>query len=410
MAVKTFKTKKFSQWFTEPIFLIFGVIIFSLVSYQILPSFVIRGALSISLSLKSFLLFFIPFLIFSGTALAFSSLQKNGMFFILCVMGLVVASNFINLMLSGFVGFYLIPLTSNTSYIPVTDATKIILPYFSLQLHPILSNTSALLGGITIGIACAFYRIPKVIKAIQLLHRYTMYFMMHCFIPLLPFFLLGFLLKLLAEGQLANFVQGNLPSCLLMIGFLCFYLWLWLVAAKNVSGKPSSTIIRNIFPAMVTAASTMSSAAALPFSIKAATENTKDPVLANAVMPVTLNFHMVGDTICIPIMAIIILNTFNCALPTWQSFMLFGAFFVLNKFAGAGIPGGTIMVSLPVLQQYLGFNEEMLALIAAFYMLIDPITTTGNVTANNLLIIFVKKMLHSKTASQHKEAEVCGNT
>jgi Na+/H+-dicarboxylate symporter len=86
--------------------------------------------------------------------------------------------------------------------------------------------------------------------------------------------------------------------------------------------------------------------------------------------------------------------------------MLFGAFFVLNKFAGAGIPGGTIMVSLPVLQQYLGFNEEMLALIAAFYMLIDPITTTGNVTANNLLIIFVKKMLHSKTASQHKEAEV----
>jgi hypothetical protein len=62
--------------------------------------------------------------------LAFSSLQKNGMFFILCVMGLVVASNFINLMLSGFVGFYLIPLTSNTSYIPVTDATKIILPIF----------------------------------------------------------------------------------------------------------------------------------------------------------------------------------------------------------------------------------------------------------------------------------------
>ena len=49
------------------------------------------------------------------------------------------------------------------------------------------------------------------------------------------------------------------------------------------------------------------------------------------------------------------------------------------------------MVSLPILQHYLGFNEEMLAVIAAFYMLIDPITTLGNVTANNFLVIFIKK-------------------
>lgn len=64
---------------------------------------------------------------------------------------------------------------------------------------------------------------------------------------------------------------------------------------------------------------------------------------------------------------------------------------MLNKFAGAGIPGGTIMVSLPILQNYFGFSEEMLALITAFYMLIDPMTTLGNVTANNLLVVFINR-------------------
>lgn len=135
----------------------------------------------------------------------------------------------------------------------------------------------------------------------------------------------------------------------------------------------------------------MSSAAALPFSLEAATKNTKDPTLANAVMPISLNFHMVGDTICIPIMAMIILQSFSMPMPSFGKFLGFGLCFVLNKFAGAGIPSGTIMVSLPILQSYLGFNESMLALIAAFYMLIDPITTTGNVTANNLLVIYIEK-------------------
>ncbi len=136
----------------------------------------------------------------------------------------------------------------------------------------------------------------------------------------------------------------------------------------------------------------MSSAAALPFSIEAATRNTKNPVLANAVMPITINFHMLGDTICIPILTVIILHSFGMPMPSMSTYFIFGLCFVMNKFAGAGIPGGSIMVSLPILQHYLGFSEEMLALITAFYMLIDPITTLCNVTANNFLIIFIQSI------------------
>lgn len=360
--------------------------------YRILPIAFIQGALTLSICLKSLLLFFIPFLIFSGTAMAFSSLKDNGLWFIITIMGVIVTSNFLNLMLSGLVGCYIIPQFSHfTQQAELNITSMVIQPYFYCNLPQVLPNTWALIGGVSSGLLSAFFGLPKFMGFIQHIHRITMLFMMKAFIPTLPLFLMGFVLKLLIEGQMSHFLSNNGSSCALMIGVLIIYLCIWWYAAHRCSKLPAITLIKNIFPAMVTGATTMSSAAALPFSIEASTKNTKDPVLVNAVMPISINFHMVGDTICIPILAIIIMTSFSCPLPTFSTYLIFGICFVLNKFAGAGIPGGTIMVSLPILQHYLGFTEEMLALIAAIYMLIDPITTTGNVTANNFLVIFIKK-------------------
>ena len=92
-------------------------------------------------------------------------------------------------------------------------------------------------------------------------------------------------------------------------------------------------------------------------------------------------------------MALIIISGFGAHIPTFFEFAIFGLFFVLNKFAGAGIPGGTIMVSLPILQKTLGFTPEMIGLITAIYIIFDPVATTGNVTANGLFVIFIQKIL-----------------
>lgn len=371
--------------------------------HRFTPLFIIRGALTISVTLKACLLFVLPFLILSSLALAFASLPQGGLFLALFVMGMAIISNFLNLVASGFIGKLIILTSSKADLLPVVlDNPCIISPFFKVVFPQLISNTTALIIGISFGIGHTFYAMPKLLKVIQLLHSWTMGFMKQFFIPLLPFFIAGFLLKLFSEGQLTSFIQGNVRPCLLMFGFLFFYLWLWLMLAKIIKNVPALGILRTIFPAMVIAFSTMSSAAALPFSLKAASENTQNPLLANTVMPITLNLHMLGDTICIPIMAMIILNSFHCPIPDGSSFMLFGVFFILNKFAGAGIPGGTIMVSLPVLQRYLGFNTEMLALITAFYVIIDPITTIGNVTANNLFIVYLQKLLNIGTALRSK--------
>lgn len=404
MKIYIMKAKRLKRILKEPLVRIVITLMACFMFYNILPLSFVRGALTISMGLKSLLLLFIPFLIFSGTAMAFSSFKNNGLWFIITVMGVIVTSNFLNLMLSGVLGCYVIPCFGPVGQrLPLEETCLHITPFFYFKLPQILPTAWALIVGITSGILSAFFGFPRYLSFVKQVHRLTMGFMLHVFIPTLPLFLMGFVLKLLVEGHMFYFLQTNGRPCAIMIGLLFLYLCLWWYAAHRCSKIPATTLLKNIFPAMVTGATTMSSAAALPFSIEAATKNTKDPVLANAVMPISINFHMVGDTICIPILAVIILNSFAYPLPTFSTYLLFGFCFVLNKFAGAGIPGGTIMVSLPILQHYLGFSEEMLALITAFYMLIDPITTTGNVTANNFLVIFIKKAWGRITHKASKE-------
>jgi Na+/H+-dicarboxylate symporter len=349
----------------------------------------IRFFLTISTFLRELLVFVLPFLLFSFVAVALSAIPKEGMFFILGLMLVVIVSNFINILISGAVGFSIL---SGAEAHPMPEAKQIFAPFIEFHLPQIAGTAQALFVGIVVGLINSLHPNKYVTLLISTMHKYVLKFMKNFFVPLLPIFVGGFLLKLFAEGRLTGFLEQNTSICLMMCSFLWCYLALWLMIASSFNLKRAMEIFKTAFPAVVTAFSTMSSAAALPLSLVAAEKNTKDKILADAVMPLTLNFHMVGDTIVVPIMAMIVMLAFNHPLPNVSSFVLFGIFFVLNKFAGGGVPSGTIMVTVPVLKEYLGFDDSMIAFIIAFYGVIDPIATSGNVCANNLFVIIFQKI------------------
>jgi hypothetical protein len=70
------------------------------------------------------------------------------------------------------------------------------------------------------------------------------------------------------------------------------------------------------------------------------------------------------------------------AEPSLLSYLTFSLYFVIAKFSVAAIPGGGILVMLPILEAYLGFNAEMMSLITALYVLFDPVITCANVLGN----------------------------
>ncbi len=365
------------------------VIILTVIFHNKLPTDVVRFFLTISVFLREILVFILPFLLFSFIAVALSAIPKEGMIFVLGLMVLVFVSNFFNIMVSGWVGFSIL---SDTKAGLMPNNAVSYMPFFDIKLPHIIGTMPALFLGIVVGIINAVRPNRYVFSFISVIHDSVLMFMKKFFVPLLPLFVGGFLLKLISEGRITNFAQNNSKICILMCGFLWCYLTLWLFVSGSFKFERAVTIFKNSFPAIVTAFSTMSSAAALPLSLKAAAKNTNDKILSDAVMPLTLNFHMVGDSILVPIMAMIVMLAFNKPLPDFANFLLFGLFFVLNKFAGGGVPSGTIMVTVPVLKQYLGFDDAMIAFIIAFYGIIDPIATSGNVAANNFFVVIVQKI------------------
>lgn len=357
--------------------------------YSILAADTIRFFLTISVCLRETLIFVLPFLLFSFIAVALSAIPREGMMFVLGLMVVVFISNFMNIMVSGLVGFSM--LTDSHSQNVVENSVNF-LPFFEPKLPAAASTTHALLLGVLVGFFNSFYPSKYTTYVIKTIHSWVMIFMKKFFVPLLPLFVSGFLLKLFAEGRMTGFVAQNSVVYIKMFGFVICYLALWLAVAASFKEERMVEILKNATPAIITAFSTMSSAAALPLSLEAAQKNTKDKVLSDAVMPLTLNFHMVGDTIIVPILAMMVIITFNHPMPTISEFMMFGIFFILNKFAGGGVPSGTIMITVPVLKQYLGFDDSMTAFIIALYGAIDPIATSGNVAANNFFVVIFQKV------------------
>jgi Na+/H+-dicarboxylate symporter len=79
--------------------------------------------------------------------------------------------------------------------------------------------------------------------------------------------------------------------------------------------------------------------------------------------------------------------SFGFEVPSISSYLLFAFYFVLAKFAVAAVPGGGILIMLPILQTYLGFNADMLGLITAIYVLFDSFITACNVAGNGAMAV-----------------------
>ncbi len=61
--------------------------------------------------------------------------------------------------------------------------------------------------------------------------------------------------------------------------------------------------------------------------------------------------------------------------------------------AVAGIPGGGIIVMIPILKTLLGFDDMMISIITTLYFLQDGLGTAGNVMGDGALMIIINKLL-----------------
>lgn len=211
------------------------------------------------------------------------------------------------------------------------------------------------------------------------------------FVPLLPVFIFGMAIKMMNDGVF-DILGKNIHLFSTMFVVVACYLISLFVIASGFSIKRAYRMLLNIMPATATALSSMSSAMALPLSLKSAKKNTESRGFSDFFMPATVNIHMVGDCIIIPFLMVIVLKIFGMTLPV-EKIPLFAMLFMITKFSGAGVPGGAVFIMVPVIIKVFGFTPQMALLITSMYIVIDPLATSVSVTCNNLFVIIFDKLL-----------------
>ncbi|WP_037214126.1 cation:dicarboxylate symporter family transporter, partial [Rickettsia tamurae] len=265
-------------------------------------------------------------------------------------------------------------------------------PLWLLNFPNIISNDKIVFSSIILGFIsskfCAEVAIGLAFKIEVFVAK-----ILRLFIYVIPLFIMGFIVKLQFDEVLSIIIKDYM-FIFVTIAFAQFgYIFLAYFILSNCRVKEFIASLSNMMPASISGFSAMSSVVSMPLSIIGAENNTNNKALARTVVPITVNIHLVGDCFAIRILAYAILKSYGLAEPTLFNYLIFTFYFVLAKFSVAAIPGGGIIVMLPILEQYLGFNTNMMSLITALYILFDPVITCANVLGNGAFVKLIDNIL-----------------
>lgn len=357
---------------------------------NIIPLELKRIIYAISLSIKEILIFILPFIIFSYLFSCILSLKKGAGLFIISLLLSICFSNFLSVLIGYEVAsLYVQKMNGLNSNIFIGETIK---PYWILSLPKTLPNNFALLLGVILGWIFSFFDLKIIEKIATKLKNQSDLFLQKIFLPIVPIFITGFILNLQHSGLLFSIIKQYGPI-FLIIGIVSYiYIAFLFAIASNFNLKKWISYIKNSFPSIITGFSTLSSAASLPLILKFGEKYSYNKKIIQAIVPAIVNVHLIGDSIGIPVMALSVMLTFGKALPDFNTFLIFSGYFIIQKFAVAGVPGGGILVMLPILESILGFNSSMLSLITAIYIMLDAITSSANVFGNGAFAILFTKI------------------
>lgn len=370
-----------------------GALILSICTESILPSGLKSHLYAISLLIKEILIFFLPFIIFSLVTNSIMKLGNEALKYVVLIVPLICTSNFINTVLSYFTTKIFINPAWN--FASVAENGDKLAPAFLLSLPQMVTNDIALASGVILGIIFGIVKNNVTQKIAKCLETFSTKFFKYL-LPLMPFFIIGTAIKLQSDGILASILEQYLPVLVAFIITAFGVILIQLAILSKASIRKMGNYVKNIVPALVTAFGSMSSAAAMPLTVKGAEQNVSDAKNADIIIPTTVNIHLVGDCFFIPMVALAVMVSFGMEMPVFGTYLMFALHFIMAKFAVAAIPGGGVLVMLPIIQQYLGLNADMLALVTAIYILFDPIITTCNVAGNSALAIIFDRIVGRK--------------
>lgn len=379
-------------------FILLGVIILIALLNPYIPLSAQSFFYALGLSIKSIIMFLLPLVIFGLLFKTSAQLAKSATKIILFLLVAICCSNFLSTMISYNIGMVV---HSFDLSIAIPQDTLGLQPAWKFSLPLWISNATAMFAGLVLGVGVSLFK-WKAIEKFSLFLEKGVNGILKGFIFAMPVFIAGFAMKLIHDGVIVQIVKDYALIFALVALAMFGYIVLIYLMGNRFHMNSFVTSIKNMLPAAVTGFGSMSSAAAMPLTIVGAEKNSKYPHIARAVIPATVNIHLIGDCFAIPLFAFAVMKNFGLDQPEFGAYLTFAFYFVMAKFSVAAIPGGGIIVMLPILENCLGFNAEMMSLITALYILFDPVITCANVFGNGGFSMVFSKVFGSISSGSKK--------
>ncbi len=358
---------------------------------DMIPPFYRSLFYTISLQIQEILTFFLPFIIFSYLFACFLGFEDNVLVFIVSLVVFMVVSNFLSMMYAYAVGVGCFSFIKGTAAEMAAHTLK---PLMCVKL-PKIPNDYALIAGTALGVFFFYFRNKKAQKISDYMKRASDFFLKKIFIPVVPLFIFGFMVKMATEGALHHAVKTYAPVFAAAIVAQAAYIALSFGIAARFRFADWKRYIQNSVPMAITGFSTMSSAATMPLLFDSAEKNTNHSPIVKAYVPATINIHHIGDGVVFPIVMMATLLTFGHPLPDFSTYLLFTGYYLILKFGAAAVPGGGAMVMMPILASVMGFDATMQGFILGLYMLFDPFITVTNTMCNGAAAIVFARIFKS---------------
>jgi len=341
--------------------------------------------------IRSVLLFILPFVVLPFLLSSIMLLKSRGIWLVIGILCLIFISNFIAILASYGITLPIIE-KLHVSMVPSLTQNGPLQPLIEFELPSLITIEQTLLFGFLAGLILSYKSTPAIDKFIEAYRHLASGFLSKIFVPLLPIYIFGVLLQTSHETDFME-VFSTFGGMIILI-FLTQVLYTFSLFFIGCQGNFPQiwTCIQRTLPASFLGFSSLSSVVTMPVTLEAAEKNLEDKVIARIAITSTVNTHVVGDCLGLPIIALTIYYLHFGALPDFSTYIIFAFFLSLAQFSAVSVPGGSIVVLTPFLISKLGYTNEMVGLITALSIFLEPLGTSFNVTGNSAFALIIKRL------------------
>ncbi|MDR0659765.1 MAG: dicarboxylate/amino acid:cation symporter [Prevotellaceae bacterium] len=349
----------------------------------------------------SFLKFCVPLIILGLVAPGIADLGKSAGKLLLATVAIAYGSTLFSGYMTYFSATTIYPMINIGAGATTVEATSLggslLAPYFTIAIPPLFDVMTALVLAFMLGLGVSAIKGGRVTMKSFLvdLKGVVELTISKVIIPLLPWHIFGIFLNMSTSGIASNVISIFGKVLIVIVVLHIILLLIQFFTAGGIAKKNPLKALWTMLPAYATALGTASSAATIPVTLRQARKNVVNEDIADFCIPLCATIHLAGSTLKITAitLAICIINGYPFDLSVYSGFILMLGVIMV---AAPGVPGGTVMASMGIMQSMLGFTDADIALMIAIDLAIDNVATACNVTGDGAIALVLNKLYNKK--------------